>query len=96
MSIKFPVLGGGYFGFLRGGECRFYFYGRADFSDNCSHRRVALKRSPLQAVLILEHATKRSTDGALRKGPPFHGWRSSREIEIQNASCQMGGRKVTK
>ena len=25
--------GGGYFGFGGGGECRFYFYGRADFSE---------------------------------------------------------------
>ena len=34
MSIKFLVLGGGYFGFLGGGgKCRFYFYGRADFSE---------------------------------------------------------------
>ena len=34
MSIKFLVWGGGYFGFWgKGGECRFYFYGRADFSD---------------------------------------------------------------
>ena len=35
MSIKFLVLGGGgYFGFFffGGGECRFYFYGRKDFS----------------------------------------------------------------
>ena len=32
MSIKFLALaGGGILGF--GGECRFYFYGRADFSD---------------------------------------------------------------
>ena len=35
MSIKFLVLGGG--GILDfgggGGECRFYFYGRADFSE---------------------------------------------------------------
>ena len=30
------------------------------------------------------------------KGPPFHGSRSSREIKIQNASCQMGGREVTR
>ena len=30
--------------------------------------------------------------GALRRGPPFHGSRSAREIKIQNASCQMGGR----
>ena len=34
MSIKFLVLGGGHLGFLEGGgECRFYFYGRGDFSD---------------------------------------------------------------
>ena len=32
MSIKFLVLGGGILG-LGGGECRFYFYGREDFSD---------------------------------------------------------------
>ena len=30
MSIKFRVLGGGFGG---GGECRFYFYGREDFSE---------------------------------------------------------------
>ena len=31
MSIKFRVLGGG--GLGGGGKCRFYFYGREDFSD---------------------------------------------------------------
>ena len=34
MSIKFLILGGGGILGLWGGECRFYFYGRADFSDN--------------------------------------------------------------
>ena len=35
MSIKFSVLGGGAFWVFGGGggQCRFYFYGRADFSD---------------------------------------------------------------
>ena len=34
MSIKFLVLGrGGIWGFFGGGECRFYFCGRADFSE---------------------------------------------------------------
>ena len=34
MSIKFLVLGGGYFGFWEGGgKVRFYFYGRGDFSE---------------------------------------------------------------
>ena len=33
MSIEFLVLGGGgILGFFGGGECRFYFYGREDFS----------------------------------------------------------------
>ena len=35
MSIKFLALGeGGYFVFGGGGKCRFYVYGRGDFSDN--------------------------------------------------------------
>ena len=43
MSIKFLVLGGGgYFGFGGGGECRFYFYGRADFSEICANRSVPI------------------------------------------------------
>ena len=42
MSIKFLVLGGG--GILGwGGECRFYFYGREDFSDK--HRLKLAKTS---------------------------------------------------
>ena len=34
MSIKFRVLGGGGVG-GGGGKCRFYFYGREDFSESC-------------------------------------------------------------
>ena len=33
MPIKFLVLGGGEFGVLGGGKCRFCFYGRGDFSE---------------------------------------------------------------
>ena len=35
MPLKFLVLGGGggIWVFLGGGKCRFYFYGREDFSD---------------------------------------------------------------
>ena len=33
MSIKFPVLGGGFWVLGGGGKCRFYFYGREDFSE---------------------------------------------------------------
>ena len=33
MSIKFLLLGGGEFWVFGGGECRFSFYGREDFSD---------------------------------------------------------------
>ena len=37
MSVKFLVLGGeGNLGFGGGrGKCRFYFYGREDFSEDC-------------------------------------------------------------
>ena len=40
MSIKFLVLGGGILGFGGGGECRFYFYGRGDFSDRIQVLRI--------------------------------------------------------
>ena len=43
LSIKLLVLGGGgYFGFFLVGECRFYFYGRADFSDWSSSESLDL------------------------------------------------------
>ena len=42
------------------------------------------------------HLYRTTGFGALRKGPPFHGSRSSREIKIQNLNCQMGGREVFK
>ena len=44
MSIKFLVLGGGGdFGFGGGGERRFYFYGRGDFSDLFTGSRFLLR-----------------------------------------------------
>ena len=49
MSIKFLLLGGGgYFGFGGGGgECRFYFYGRGDFSEKIKiHKNVLPKADP--------------------------------------------------
>ena len=36
-----------------------------------------------------------SNNGASRKGPPFHGWRSCREIKIQNANCQTGDKTAS-
>ena len=33
MSIKFRVLGGVFWVWGGGGKCRFYFYGREDFSE---------------------------------------------------------------
>ena len=50
---------------------------------------------PLQ-LLVRENVGHACIFGTLRKGPPFHGSRSSREITSQNASCQMGGREVTR
>ena len=41
MSVKFPFLGGVLGG---GGECRFYFYGRADFSDRRGSKKGLSRR----------------------------------------------------
>ena len=59
----------------------------------CSH--TLAHRSGLKISIEIENF-ERDLNGALRKGPPFHGSRSSREIKTQNASCQMGGREVTR
>ena len=52
MSIKFLVLGGGGIWVFFGGECRFYFYGREDFSETCKlrHASVFSTHSDTQAV----------------------------------------------
>ena len=44
MSVKFLVLGGGVFWVWGGGgECRFYCYGRGDFSDEEFSERVKVR-----------------------------------------------------
>ena len=43
MSVKFLLFGGG------GGECRFYFYGRADFSELWLHQSFAKVRMKARA-----------------------------------------------
>ena len=58
MSIKFLVLGGGgvFWVFLGGGgECRFYFYGRADFSEQRVEHWAAPQRNHpnRQSILFL-------------------------------------------
>ena len=52
MPIKFPVLGkGGYFGFLGGGECRFYFYGLEDFLRKCQARlKISIEIDVFQSL----------------------------------------------
>ena len=49
MSIKFLVLGGGEFGFWGGGpgKCRFYFYGREDFSEKIRNLAGPLGTPPM-------------------------------------------------
>ena len=53
MSRKFLVLWkGGYFGFGEGGgKCRFYFYGREDFSDRRVLRRFFNSKCFLKGFL---------------------------------------------
>ena len=50
MPVKFLVLRGVLGGFF-GGECRFYFYGREDFSD---HSRAEISGVGLVSPLSLE------------------------------------------
>ena len=53
MSIKFLVLGGGgVFSVLGGGECRFYFYGRGDFSDFLIVKMLLIATVPLTAMIV--------------------------------------------
>ena len=58
MSMKFLVLGGGILGLgggpPRGGECRFYFYGRADFSGSrvVQNLVVQLRNPPIQRYRV--------------------------------------------
>ena len=47
MSVKFRFFGGGVFG-GGGGECRFYFYGRADFSEKRQVDKWHLFRMPTE------------------------------------------------
>ena len=50
----------------------------------------------LHEMTIKGHFSQGYLEGALRKGHPFHGSRGSRVIKLKNASCQMGGREVTR
>ena len=61
MSIKFPRFRGGYFGLLGGGgQCRFYFYGRGDFSEG-------LKQGGGRGGGV------RTEEGGPKFRPPFQG-----------------------
>ena len=52
MSIKFLVLGGGILG-LGGRKCRFYFYGRADFSEYRVVENTLLSgKAPTKAMVL--------------------------------------------
>ena len=60
MSIKFLVLGGGGILGLGGGECRFYFYGREDFSDDSCSLRSILESEGRCAMCYGHHAWRPS------------------------------------
>ena len=78
------------------------FYGVShNYRTICSHRCACVELSTKGGVShhfggVLNSLKKYRAIGALQKGPPFHGSRSSREITIQNASCQMGGSRSYK
>ena len=65
MSIKFRVLGGCFGG---GGKCRFYFYGRADFSDFYTEQMDAEglgRKLPLTPLWRPRRAPEKQTVGAV-------------------------------
>ena len=65
MPIKFLVLGGGILVFLGGGgECRFYFYGREDFSES-----VFVNFSRLSQLLPSDTRQKPGSFAARKVGP---------------------------
>ena len=53
LSIKFLALGGGILGLGGGGKCRFYFYGRGDFSEKkaCFHNARAIRVNRLKTTI---------------------------------------------
>ena len=54
MSVKFPFFWGGVLG---GGECRFYFYGRADFSETIWGQFVqTVRKFPLKNKISRKEA----------------------------------------
>ena len=64
MSIKFLVLGGGYFG-LGGGSADFYFHGRVDFSDSSTVTIFFLG----QKSLLWSRMSGRRMSGTSRRFP---------------------------
>ena len=57
-----------------------------DWVSQEAFAQIAIPPPPHEKILLSIDLTT----GTLRKGPPFHGSQSSREIELQNVSCQMG------
>ena len=91
-SIKFRVLGGGLGG---GGKCRFYFYGRGDFSDTWNKLNGAFSQPHLSrphlAGADLGHGRLRATKIGVAKlcfwqtmlllgHTPQYGWDFPEEI----------------
>ena len=66
--------GGGYFWVFLGGECRFYFYGRADFSETVLREIGGCPKGVLLRVLKWASTTKGALHKALscHEAPQFH------------------------
>ena len=71
MSIKFLLLGGGFGG--GGGECRFYFYGREDFSElHCRLSRYSGELRFLSPLIFTEVSGHLwNLGGNFRERPPW-------------------------
>ena len=88
MSIKFLPLGGGcILGFGGEGRCRFYFYGREDFSDFWSRFRATLNFSQGSGVL----AGSQDLSSALPSSSLATSWRFPRLLQTPQRSLNLTG-----
>ena len=84
MSIKFLVFGrGGILGLGGGGgECRFYFYGREDFSDTKKRTRQGDARKISVCDQVSDGTSYQGDPGQTKNGLPLH-----REISALQWYC---------
>ena len=101
MSVKFPFFGGGFGG--GGGECRFYFDGRADFSENLWETDFYTP-PVLGGVAAFDNSAPAVYKNPVPKDPPFYiplalKWEKMQhlpalEVYKSQSPTNLGGEKL--